>query len=205
MTNLLIGTYRKRKYITACLRSVEQHLSGYDDLIFVDDSGDARHAAWLARHGKVIATGGVGYTRAYDSLCEAAEGQEAFVLEEDFVLTADVSIGELSEHLFHRPYLAQVALLRPASFRAEIEAGGVIEYLMGQKYQFSDVDGLIEHTATFTCNPSLWRGHVFALGWPQGRMSEERKRGQLTELGYRFGYLPGIRCEHRGERTGHGY
>jgi hypothetical protein len=33
VTQLLIGTYRKRKHITACLRAVEERLSGYDDVI----------------------------------------------------------------------------------------------------------------------------------------------------------------------------
>jgi hypothetical protein len=52
----------------------------------------------------------------------------------------------------------------------------------------------------------VWRAHVTDLGWPQrGGWTEEVKRDELLKLGYRFGYLPGVRVSHTGERTGKGY
>jgi hypothetical protein len=101
--------------------------------------------------------------------------------------------------------LAQIALLRGPHFPIEHEHGGVIEALKHQGHTFHNVAGIIEHTATFTANPSLWRADVFATGWPHGRLSEELKRDELLHRNYRFGYLPGIRVAHHGQREGHGY
>lgn len=204
---LIIGTYRKRLYIEECLRSAERHLSGYSDVIFVDDSGDDAHAAWLAQHGKVVATGGIGYMRAFQKICDVAAGQQAFVLEEDFRFTVDVDIADLSVHLHHRPYLSQVALLRGPVYEPEIEAGGVLKFLAAQGRNVTHVHGLDEVTNMFTCNPSLWRGHTSTLGWPQRVYSEVAKAQQLSEAGYRMAYLPGIGIEHVGEDKtgGHSY
>jgi hypothetical protein len=82
---------------------------------------------------------------------------------------------------------------------------GVIQALLARGFNFTLVDGLIEHTATFTCNPSMWRAEVFALGWPQVAFSENVKRHQLLAHGYRFAYLPGIRVAHHGINSGHSY
>lgn len=205
MTTLLIGTYRKRRHIETCLKSVDNHLRGHTEIIFIDDSGDPHHSTWLTQHGKVIETGARGYTTAMQHLCAAALGRQAFILEEDFELLTDVHIDELAEHLYHRPYLAQIALLRGPHFPVEHTHGGLIEALQAQGHRFHHVGGLIEHSATFTCNPSLWRADVFTSGWPHGRLSEELKRDQLKQRGYRFAFLPGIRVAHHGERQGHGY
>jgi hypothetical protein len=205
MTPVLIGTYRKRQHIETCLQSADAHLRGVSEIIFIDDSGDPEHSAWLAQYGKVVETGARGYTTAMKHLCAAAEGRQCFILEEDFTFLTDVHIDQLADILYHRPYLAQVALLRGPHFPIEHQHGGVIEALKAKGHQFCDVAGVIEHTATFTANPSLWRAHVFALGWPTAQWSEEVKGRQLVAAGYRFGYLPGIRVEHHGTRDGHGY
>ena len=205
MTPLLVGTYRKRRHIETCLKSADQHLHGIDDITFIDDSGDPTHSAWLAQYGKVIETGARGYTIAMQHLCKAADNRQCFVLEEDFTFLVDVHIDQLAEILYHRPYLAQVALLRGPHFPIEHQHGGVIEALEAKGHTFRDVGGVIEHTATFTANPSLWRAHVFALGWPSGQWSEEIKGRQLASMGYRFAHLPEIRVAHHGTRDGHGY
>lgn len=205
MTPLLVGTYRKRQHIETCLRSADTHLHGISEIIFIDDSGDPNHATWLAQHGKVVETGARGYTAAMQHLCKAAEGRQCFVLEEDFTFLTDINIEQMAEILYHRPYLAQVALLRGPHFPVEHQHGGLIEALQAKGHTFHDVGGVIEHTATFTANPSLWRAHVFDLGWPTAQWSEEVKGRQLTQYGYRFGYLPGIRVQHHGTRDGHGY
>jgi hypothetical protein len=206
VTTVLIGTYRKRVHIEDCMRSMDQHLKGVSDVVFIDDSGDPDHGDWLADYGKVVQVGGCGYTAAMGKACEAAEGRECFWLEEDFTFLEDISLPMMSEILFHRPYLAQLALLRGPHFPIEHQHGGLIEALIAKGHQFNDVNGVIEQTATFTGNPSLWRGEVWAQGWPQrGRWTEEVKRDMLLPRGYRFGYLPRIRVEHHGERVGTGY
>lgn len=202
---LLIGTYRKRTHIEACLASVDQHLHGVTDITFIDDSGDHDHLCWLGQYGDVVDVGRKGYTAAMKRVCAAADGQPAMFLEEDFTFLTHCYLEEMAELLYHRPYLAQVALLRGPHFPIEHQHGGVIEALQHKGHQFTDVCGLLEHTATFTCNPAVWRGEVFAAGWPIGRWTEELKGKQLVQRGYRFAYLPGIRVEHAGQREGFGY
>lgn len=208
MTRVLIGTYRLREHIEDCLRSMDEHLKDVTDVVLVDDSGDDEHRGWLAQYGKVIPVGAqnMGYRHAMDALSNAAEGQPAFVLEEDFTFLVDVHLEELNEILWYRHYLAQVALLRGPHFPVEHQYGGLIEALQAKGHQFNEVFGIIEQTATFTMNPSLVRGEVWAAGWPRmGKWTEEIKRDQLLGLGYRFGYLPGVRVAHHGERKGKGY
>ena len=205
MTPVLVGTYRKRTHIEACLRSLDANLTGFDELVFIDDSGDPEHSEWLAQYGKVVEVGRRGYTAAMLSMCQAANGRACFVMEEDFTLTAKVALASLHEILWYRPYLAQIALLRGPHFPIEHRCGGLIEALAAGGHRFDTVRGVIEHTATFTCNPSLWRADVFARGWPLGYYSEELKRDALIAAGYRFAHLPGIRCAHHGQRLGFGY
>jgi glycosyltransferase involved in cell wall biosynthesis len=202
---LIVGTYRRRDHIDDCLESVHQHLHGVTDIVFVDDSGNPDHERWLTQHGKVISVGRRGYTAAMQHVCAAAQGQPAMFLEEDFTFLADVDLDELAQILHDRPYLAQVALLRGPHFDIEHEHGGLIEALQHKGHTFADVHGIIEQRATFTCNPAVWRGAVFAAGWPSVRWSEDRKRDLLLRQGYRFGYLPGIRVAHAGQRCGFGY
>lgn len=201
----LIGTYRKQRHIPAALRSLEQHVTGITDLIFIDDSGDPDNSARLAQYGKVIETGAQGYGTAMKAACNAAENQQCLWWEEDFTALESVNLTQLSDILYHRPYLAEIALLRGPHFPIEHRHGGLIEALQAKGHQFNEVNGVIEHTACFTCNPSVWRGEVFAAGWPTGHLSEEIKGHQLAAAGYRFGYLPGIRVAHHGERSGYGY
>lgn len=202
---VIVGTYRKQRHIRSCLRSLRQYVVGISDLVFVDDSGDERNAAWLSSYGRVVTTGASGYNVAMNAACEAAEGEMAFWVEEDFTFLSPVSLDEIATQLWHRPHLAQIALLRGPWFPIEHTHGGLIEALQHKGHTFTEVSGLIEHCATFTGNPSVWRGDVWASGWPKGRWSEDRKRDELITAGYRFAYLPGIRVQHNGERSGFGY
>jgi hypothetical protein len=202
---LLIGTYRGSKHIHECIESVGQHLSGYGDITFIDDSPDPTNADRLKEFGKVVSVGGRGYQVAMQAACAEAAGRECFWLEEDFTFLQDIDLGELHDILYHRPYLAQVVLLRGPHFEIEHRHGGLIEALQFKGHTFTAVNGIIEHTACFSMNPTLIRGEVGSAGWPTGRWSEEIKGRHLVAQGYRFGYLPGIRVAHDGERTGHGY
>lgn len=202
---LIVGTYRKNAYIERCLTSVDQHLKDVTSIVFVDDSGDPDNSAWLRQYGDVVEVGGKGYGPAMKLVCEAAEGQESMFLEEDFTFIKPVRLNDLSAILFDRPYLAQIALLRGPHFPIEHEHGGLLEALRAKNHNINLVHGVHEQTATFTCNPAVWRGSVFEAGWPQVKWSEDRKRDLLLRQGWRFGFVDGIAVAHDGERTGHGY
>lgn len=204
---LIVGTYRKRTHIARCLRSVDEMVRNVDDVVFVDDSGDQAHRRWLAQYGNVVSTGDapVGYGPAMQHVCDAANREEAMFLEEDFTFVQPVDLRKMSDMLHERPHLAQLALLRGPHFPVEHQHGGVIEALEARGHTFTVVRGVVEHTATFTCNPAVWRGAVYASGWPQCRWSEDQKAKDLLAEGYTFGYLPGIRVQHNGERSGFGY
>jgi hypothetical protein len=201
----LVGTYRNRLHIPDALKSLDTYVTDITDLVFINDSPDPETSTWLAQYGKVVDVGGRGYNAAMRAACTAAEGQQCLWWEEDFTAQVPINLHEMSDILYHRPYLAQIALLRGPHFPIEHTHGGLIEALRFNGHNFSDIGGVLEHSACFTCNPSVWRGEVFAAGWPTGRLSEEIKGRQLVAQGYRYGYLPGIRVQHHGERTGFDY
>lgn len=213
---LVVGTYRAdMKMIERALTSLDKHLTGMSRLVFVDDSGDEKFRTRLAKWGvgEVVETGpgNMGYNVAMRKVCEVA-GEHAFMFwEEDFTLLEDIDMQDLLGVLWRFPHLAQIALLRGAHFPIEHEKGGVIEGLQarlpGSVTNWLEVGGeiVIEQKGTFTCNPSMWAAGIASLGWPAGQWSEDRKRDDLIARGYRFGFLPGVKVEHDGERRGHGY
>jgi len=155
--------------------------------------------------------------------------------EEDFILTAPVDLSRVDEILDENPKLAQLALQRGAHFPNEYAAGGMIPGLVGRlgadrvdlQPHFTEgvteevrkADGeltfwdqvetprieFISQKGTFTCNPAVWQTGIAKLGWPATLWSEDTMRDKLLAKGYRFGFLPEVRVEHDGERSGHGY
>jgi hypothetical protein len=123
------------------------------------------------------------------------------------LLTEDVDLLELEARLLLRPHLAQIALMRPAFFPIEIKHGGLLEGLKARlpETEIELVGDVWEQNGSFTCNPSVWIPKVTEIGWPDGKWSEDRKRDQLLDLGYRFGILEGVRVTHDGVRSGFGY
>jgi len=207
---VVIGTYRKRKHIEDALTSIDKHVAGVTSRVFVDDSGDQGHREWLAQHGDVIAVHPIenaGYTQAMQKVCAAFQGAAGMFWEEDFTAVERIDLNELADELYHRPSLAQIILLRGPHFPIEHQHGGLIEALEAKGHSFTRPgDGLIYQRATFSCNPALTRGSVWASGWPtQGRWTEEIKRDQLLDEGYNFAWREGIAVNHSGEREGHGY
>lgn len=209
---VIIGTYRRRAYIERCIESIEANLTGITELAFVDDSGDPGNGNWLRRFGRVTETFGAGYNAAMKAVCwtatEFAPRQPFAFVEEDFTIDVPTDLNEMAAILTGRPQLAQVALLRGPHFPIEHQHGGLLEGLqarLGEDANIRLVNDVWEQTGTFTGNPAVWRPEIAELGWPDGEMSEDRKRDQLLKLGYRFGYLPGVRITHDGERSGHDY
>ena len=203
---LVIGTYRGRRYVDTALESIRHLVFGYDRIVFVDDSGDDETASYLSRYGDVISTGRTGYNAAMKAVCARARGEGPFCFwEEDFTATEVIDLAAIAKTLAERPYLAQIALLRQPWFPVERESGGLIEALQARGETVALVDGVLEQTATFTCNPSVWAAGVAERGWPDGDWSEDAKRDQLLAEGYSFGFVPGQRVNHFGRRTGFGY
>lgn len=210
---LIVGTYRKQAYINPALDSINQYVSGVSETVFVDDSGDPEHQSWLSQFGRVVDTGRSGYGPAMRAVCAEA-GEDPFCFwEEDFTATADVDLNGMRDVLDDRRDLAQLALLRGPHFPVEHEHGGLIEALeaKGEKFELVAQPGfgmsrnIYVQTATFTCNPAVWQRGVAAQGWPDGQWSEDAKRDQLLAQGYKFGFVPGIKVQHEGVRSGYGY
>lgn len=202
---LIVGTYRKRAYIDKALDSIDKYVTEVTEIVFVDDSGDPEHHAYLSQFGKVVDTGRSGYGPAMKAVCaEAGHDKFAFV-EEDFQFLNHVDLKAMGDLLDERPYLAQLALLRGPWFPVEHEHGGLIEALVAKGEKFDMVDGLWEQTATFTCNPAVWQQGIAPQGWPDGQWSEDAKRDQLLAQGYKFGFVPGIKVHHDGVRSGFNY
>lgn len=206
---LIVGAYRGTHLVERAVRSLAALATGIDRIVIVDDSGDAATREQLAQHVDVVpvAEHAAGYGTAMRTVCrEAGDGPFVF-WEEDFILTAPVDFEALAADLARRPHLAQIALLRGPHFPIEHRHGGLLEALNHRipGSVLGDVDGVIEQTGTFTCNPAVWAAGVAAQGWPTGKWSEDRKRDDLLAAGYRFGFLPGVRVTHDGERSGTDY
>lgn len=202
---LVIGTYRGLTHLPTALDSIDRHLSGVTRLVFVDDSTDATAHEWMRTRGELVTVGRRGYNAAMSTVCAVAGNDPFMFFEEDFTVTVDVDLDDLAAKLTARPHLAQIALLRGPHFPIEHEHGGLLEALQARGETITDVDGILEQTATFTCNPAVWAAGIAAQGWPAGQWSEDRKRDQLLAAGYRFGFLPGIRVAHHGVRSGFDY
>jgi glycosyltransferase involved in cell wall biosynthesis len=189
---IIIGCYRKLTLVPRLLDSLDEFvINPYDDLVFIDDSGDDATARILRRFGEVIAVGGQGYGAAMRAAC-AAGAREPFSawLEEDFTFTAPV----------------EIVLQRQPWFPNEVKAGGLVPALVERGHQFQPIgDGLLEHTAFFSGNPSVWRREVFEAGWPDARWSEEVKGRELVAAGYSFALTEDVLVHHDGQRSGKGY
>lgn len=205
---IIVGTYRGHAYLPRALRSIHRHLTGWDRIDFVDDSGDAEFRALLQRwypESVVVDAGKQGYNNAMQEVVKLAGDEEFMFWEEDFTATVPVDLAQMSQILTARPHLAQVALLRQPWFPNERKAGGLLEALAAKGHEIRLIDGIHEQRATFTGNPAVWQAGIAALGWPRGQWSEDQKRDELLAEGYSFGFLEGVRVRHEGVRSGFDY
>lgn len=205
---LVFAGYRKDTYIHDAIASLRGS-AGVTRMVFVDDSGDPDfRASWRYDDIELIpvADGNAGYQTAMQTIKAVTAGEARFALwEEDFQACEPIDFNRMQEILDARPYLAQLALLRGPHFPVEHEHGGVIEARQAAGAEFETVDGVIEHTDHFTCNPSVWNTQAVREPWPTGKWSEDAFGRNLTKQGHKFGYMPGIRTEHVGVRSGHSY
>ena len=206
---LIILTNGRRDCISRTIPSAREHLSGWDRLLIVDDSGDQEYTLWLEEtfgHPPVIVpiTGQrAGYANAMRMVWKVARELKTdvfFLLEDDYLFHGDVDLSELAAVLTDRPYLTQMALIRQPWFGNEVAHGGMIEALeaLGQHFtEVSDAHGRdwIEHRAVFTGNPSVISARTLAHDWPSGDWSESRFGRAL------FGSDPRLRGAYWGRRS----
>lgn len=189
----------------------------------VDDSGDYEYRRWLRTEFPLWAVRPVrfnaaGYSAAMQTVWDESYTQRhVFLIEDDFVFTRPVFLADLISVLCARPYLAQLVLLRQAWFPNEIQHGGLIPALEAQGRVMNPVKSphthsqWIEHTATWSSNPTVFRGGNWVLDhpWPSGEGSEYRFGQDLfqAEPSTRVAYWGNGTeyVEHIGQRTGFGH
>ena len=204
----LIGTYRGLTYVPALMDSMEEHVTGLREFVFINDSPDPEDSKKLSKYGEVIDTHGAGYNAAMQAAVARAKAERDHVpfIEEDFTFIREVNFDRLAAHLDEHPYLAQIVLQREPWFEAEKEYGSIIEFHEKKRRQkFRDVHGFWEHNAFFSCNPGIWSRQTWASGWPEGEWSEDQKRLSLLKGRKKFALSKNVVVAHHGVRSGHGY
>ena len=183
---IVVLTNGRRDCITQSIPSIHKYLSGFGDMVIVDDSGDKDYRAWLAAEFPdalitAVAAEPAGYWRAMRTVWGIARGSGAdavWLAEDDFVLLDEVDMTCLDRLLDEQSHLTQIALLRGPWWPNEHEHGGLIPALEQQGQTFTEhTDGRhwwIEHRACFTGNPTLIPARTFAHDWPEGAWSESR-------------------------------
>lgn len=156
----------------------------------------------------------IGFCRATEACWQAAGDpgvDYVYWLEDDFVHTERIDLGELASVLDAEPALAQMSLYRDPYSAEEFAAGGYLN-LPGRSYVPMETLGheWLEHTHNWTTNPSLFRRELAAVyPWPtesecEGRFGIELQRARRgTIFGIWGDGRPSVR--HVGERVGFGY
>lgn len=204
---LIILSNRRDQYLSDTIDSIDEHVTGFDRLTIVDDSGDIHwrsSCAYLGDEIVPVADGPAGYTTAMRKVFEVADGEHVALWEEDFRAIDTVDLAAMAELLDERPHLAEVVALRGPWFANERESGGVLEARPDDRFEL--VDGLIEHRAFWSTNPCVIPRRTLDREYPNVSWSEWHFGQELlADPAVRFGMVPGVRVEHVGERTGHGY
>jgi hypothetical protein len=216
VTTVVCLSNRRGTYVHEALASLRKHVTGWNRVIVVDDTGDP---AWRARLAQLEAIRVVpvsdrpaGYTAAMARIWQLAAGR-LFLLEEDFVFVRGLDLAELHAVLDANPKLAQIAVQRVAWYANEKRRGSVLRAqrervdreraAAGQPPTSWTVHAsYVEHDAGFTGNPSLIADAAFEHDWPQCDWSETAMGDQLRAAGLssawfgRDGDPPHV--EHRG-------
>lgn len=222
-TPLILLTNGRASCVSETISTIRKYVSGFNDRVIVDDSGNAAYRAWLAEHFPdaivtAVAPEVAGYWRAMQTVWALARGSgadEILFWEDDFLALEEIDVTCLGRVLDEQPHLTQIALKRQPWWPNEHQNGGLIEALEAQGQRFEEhTDSQhhwIEHRACFTGNPSLIPRRTFEKDWPEGAWSESRfGRLLFSDPDARGAYwgkrsdLP--RVEHIGhKRVGHDY
>lgn len=217
---LLVFTDGRGECLTKTLQSADLAMDGepITRRIIIDDSANPEYASWLDntyghRYEIVHNPERSGFHGAIKAGWEAAAGADfVFHLEDDFVFMRPVEISKMIDVLSRQHHIMQFALMRQPVAEQEIQAGGLMRvWPEGYTEVQEGTNVWCEHRLFFTTNPSLYRGELMQIGWPQCHHSE----GEFSRLlfqnrditcaywGYKF---EPHRVLHIGEeRVGEGY
>lgn len=198
MSLCLLTIQDGRGHLDAALESAELYLPRWDEQVNVDDSDRRLGFDGAVREGwkHVKATG-----------CDYV-----FHLEEDFVITERLPVGQACDLLGKLRWLAQISFRRQPVNSREKLAGGILQ---ADPDDFLPLpidwpsEWVMTHRRYFTTNPSVYPASICSHGWPEGPESEGHFTHKLIERGYVFAVW-GARDDppmvlHVGERRGHGY
>lgn len=196
---LLVMTDGRQDCITRTLERFDEMVTGpITWRIIHDDSGDSAYRRWLAAtypdYELVTTPGRSGFGGAIRSawryLTDHATEPWVLHVEDDFLFTRPVDLGDLVALSEDQPHLAQVAFRRQA-WGAEIPHGGFMG--MAPDWYREHNDGKrswVETVRNYTTNPSLYRRELCSTGWPDGQHSEGHFGFRLRERGLPWG-VPG--------------
>lgn len=225
----LIVLTNGRSCIHDTVAAARKHLTGWDRLVIVDDSGDEAHRRHLfntlePQTLQPVAPAAAGYNAAMKEVWRIGRNfpDGIFLLEDDFILETDVNVTQLKALVDYHTFLIQVALLRQAWWQNEVDAGGLIPALEKEGHVFKDwcmsllVDPPIprkwtEHRAFFTTNPTYIPARTLGYEWPDGDYSEGMFGKHLfdSDPDARSAFLgsrtDGPLVRHVGVRSGFGY
>jgi len=187
--------------------------------LIVDDSGSPDYREWLRQQmpgwtvTAVDQDSPAGYSAAMRYVWSLAAGYDfVFLIEDDFVFEQPVFVSALVEVLIENPHLAQLVLLRQPWFQNEIDHGGLLEAIEARGVELLRRPEWVEQRATWSCNPTVFRGGQWILNhpWPSGAGSEYRFGQELfksepstVSAWYGVGKTPWVR--HVGGRSGFGH
>lgn len=159
-----------------------------DKKFIIDDSGDREYREWLQKtfpSFKIIPVGPdrCGYSLAMKKVFNTIKTYSCdycLHLEDDFILHKPFDITKVVEIMEANKRVAQVSLMRQPWYHNEHEHGGVIEAIQAHtpqaKFTDRNTNGIhwVEHSAFWTCNPSVLPNWITNFEWPSGDWSESR-------------------------------
>lgn len=216
MTALVVIGNGREAYLHRAIESAEQYLPNIDLRIMVNDTGDPGYAERLdanypnfdalIHHGSNL-----GMAAAVQSGWNAAlmfGAENVFHLEEDFILTAPIPLGEMRVVLEFRRDLASITLKRPPWAGIEVELGDQLAAICSLAEHREDPP-VTRHKHIFSLNPSLIPRRVIEQGWPSGPLGVGNEAGMTTMLlaeGYWFSVWGTVEdpplCAHIGYERG---
>ena len=222
MITLIVMTDGRRDCLARTIDSLHRLHGPISAAVIHADGGDPDfidHLHTTYPGWRIIDTGKrSGFAGAYRSawawLRQHCTTDWVFSTEDDFVLTTDVDLDELTAIMDTDARLAQLALLRQPWNHTEKAAGGIIA---AHPYDFFQVSHGTRHWVThrrfFTTNPHLVRTEfIRSHDWPDGEQSEGRFGVELfaadprTVCGFYGHRTDPPRVEHIGiQRVGTGY
>lgn len=230
---LTITTDGRGELLEQAAQSLTEHLRSDGHALTIhlhDDSGDPEYSRWLEGRFPDFSLmtgerrkGLAGAVRAvWTKALEDPAVEFVLHLEDDFLLTDDLDLGQLAEILRSRDDLASVTLKRQPVSPGEIDAGGQIELAEKEGETFeewhvisyeddvdTDLGWATLHHRLFSFNPSLIRRAAIEKALTAPVTLEREVTDVLLASGYTFAYLgrkdDAPRCRHIGEHRSPGY